>query len=505
MLQGSLANKGCGLYGRRSFLPPCSLIVSVGELLQNFVSRFLAQVIPLSTAETADSGRRKSLHGHWSSRAAFVMAVTGSAVGIGNIWRFPYMAGENGGGAFVLVYLMCVSMIGLPVMMSEILIGRRGRRNPLATMALLGEEEGSTRQWRWVGALGVVAGLLILSYYSVVAGWTLAYALKSASGEFVNANVARIGVAFAEFTASWWRLALAHTAFLAVTIFVIARGVERGLEWAVRFMVPALLLLMLVLLTYSVSSGSFGRAVMFLFTPDFSALGWGGVLAAMGQAFFSLSIGMGAIMAFGAYLPEETSIVASAATVVVADSAIAILAGLVIFPIVFANGLDPGEGPGLVFHTLPLAFGELPFGVLFATLFFILLAFAAWTSSLGLMEPAVAWLIENYSYPRPKAALTVGLLIWLLGFGSILSFNELFDFRFLRGTLYENIDYLTSNIMLPLSGLLITVFAAWTMCRNSTADELGGAGALYGIWRFLARYVAPLAILFIFLQAVGLV
>lgn len=414
------------------------------------------------------------------------------------------MAGANGGGAFVLVYLACVFLIGMPVMMSEILIGRRGRRNPVSTMALLGEEEGSSRQWRWVGAIGVVAGVLILSYYSVVAGWTLGYALKSVRGEFLGVDSIAVGTLFADFTGNWFAVAVAHTLFMVMVTVVIARGVERGLERAVRFMVPGLLGLMLILLVYSLTSGAFMQGMRFLFTPDFAALGWGGVLAALGQAFFSLSIGMGAVMAFGAYLPDETSITGSAATVVVADSVIAVLAGLVIFPIVFANGLDPAEGPGLVFNTLPVAFGEMPFGVFFGTVFFVLLVFAAWTSSLGLMEPGVAWLIEVKGLSRAAAAILVGGIIWAVGFGSVLSFNVLADFEFLRGTIYENIDYLTSNILLPLGGVVITVFAAWVMCRNSSADELGGSGMPYRIWRFLARYVAPVGITFVFLQAVGL-
>ena len=462
------------------------------------------------TQESTDSGRRQSLHGHWSSRLAFVLAVTGSAVGIGNIWKFPYLAGENGGGAFVFVYLLCVFLIGLPVLMSEILIGRRGRRNPVATMALLGEEEGSSPRWRLLGALGVVAGIFILSYYSVVAGWTLAYAPKALLGQFEGATPAEISALFDEFTGNWRAVAVAHTAFMVITVAVIARGVERGLERAVRFMVPALLLLMFVLLAYAVSSGALGRAAQFLFTPDFAALGWDGALVALGQAFFSLSIGMGAVMAYGAYLPEETSIAGASATVVVADSGIAILAGLMIFPIVFANGLDPAEGPGLVFNTLPVAFGQMPFGVFFGTVFFVLLVFAAWTSALGLMEPAVAWLLENYRCSRAQAAMMVGGLIWLVGFGTVLSFNELAGFYplgFISGfetrTIYDNVDYITSNVMLPVGGVFITVFAAWVMCRNSTAEELGGAGAAYKAWRFLARFVAPVAISFVFLQAIG--
>jgi len=353
----------------------------------------------------AGGEKRDSLHGHWSSRMAFILAVTGSAVGLGNIWKFPYIAGQNGGGAFVLVYLVCVVVIGMPVMMSEILIGRRGRRNPIATMELLGKEEGSSGNWRLVGSMGVLAGILILSYYSVIAGWTLAYVLKSATGVFVGASAAEVGAEFSGFVGNWKAIGFSHTLFMALTIFVVARGVERGLEQAVRFMVPALLILMLVLLGYSINSGFFGQGVAFMFTPDFDKLTWNSVLAALGQAFFTLSIGMGAIMAYGAYLPEETSITGASAAVVTADTAIAILAGLAIFPLVFANGLDPADGPGLVFQTLPLAFGNMAGGVFFSTIFFVLLSFAAWTSAIGLMEPAVAWMVEHYNRTRAQATV----------------------------------------------------------------------------------------------------
>ena len=450
----------------------------------------------------ADGDKRRSLHGHWSSRMAFILAVTGSAVGLGNIWKFPYIAGQNGGGAFVLVYLICVILIGMPVMMSEILLGRRGRRNPVATMELLGAEEGSSTRWKWVGGLGVFAGILILSYYSVIAGWVLAYVVKSASGQFAGATAETVTSTLNAYTGNWFAVALTHTIFMGATVFVVARGVERGLEQAVRFMVPALLLLMLALLGYSINSGHFMDGVNFMFSPSWDKLTWGSVLAALGQAFFTLSIGMGAVMAYGAYLPEETSITGSSATVVVADTAIAMLAGLVIFPLVFANGLSPGEGPKLVFETLPLAFGKMTGGTFFATVFFVLLSFAAWTSALGLVEPAVAWLVEHFNKTRTEAAVTIGGIIWVVGLGSVLSFNVLDDFTFLAGTIYDNIDYLTSNIMLPLGGLLITVFAGWVMCRNSSADELGGAGTSYKAWRLLARFVAPIGILLVLINAV---
>jgi NSS family neurotransmitter:Na+ symporter len=390
----------------------------------------------------------------------------------------------------------------MPVMMSEILIGRRGRRNPVATMELLGREEGSSVHWRVVGAMGVLAGILILSYYSMIAGWTLAYIGKSASSSFAGASATAVAAQFGEFVGDWKTVVFWHTIFMSLCVFVVARGVERGLEQAVRFMVPALLILMLVLLGYSISTGFFSQGVAFMFTADFDKLGWGGVLAALGQAFFTLSIGMGAIMAYGAYLPEETSITGSAAAVVTADTSIAILAGLAIFPLVFANGLDPAEGPGLVFQTLPLAFGQMPGGVFFSTIFFVLLAFAAWTSAIGLMEPGVAFIVEQYHRTRAQATIIVGGLIWFIGLGSALSFNVLKDTKFLAGTFFDNVDYLTSNIMLPLGGLLITIFAGWVMCRNSTSDELGGSGSLYSAWRILARFIAPIGILFVLINAV---
>jgi len=325
----------------------------------------------------------------------------------------------------------------------------------------------------------------------------------SITGTFSGASAAQVNAVFETFTGDWLQVAAAHTTFMAITIFVVARGVERGLEQAVKFMVPALILLLLILLVYSINSGGFALGLSFLFRPDFESLTWNAVLIAMGQAFFTLSLGMGALMAYGAYLPEETSIISTSVTVVIADTIIAILAGLIIFPVVFANGLSPSDGPGLMFDTLPLAFGQMNGGVVFATVFFSLLAFAAWTSALGLMEPAVAWLVEHHNRTRVQAAGMVGGCIWLLGLGTVLSFNVLADLRFFRGTIYDNIEFLTSNVMLPLVGMMITIFAAWIMCRNSTADELGGAGTAYRLWRFLASYVAPVAILLIFLRAVG--
>ncbi len=445
------------------------------------------------------------MHGQWSSRLAFILAVAGSAVGLGNIWKFPYIAGQNGGGAFVLVYLLCVFLVGLPIMMSEVLLGRRGRRNPMSTMRILGEEEAGTPRWQLLGLGGLITSFLILSYYSVIGGWTLHYIVLAARDSFANADAAVVNRLFDGLVGSVGNLAFWHSVFMGLTAFVVARGVEQGLESAVRFMVPALVLIMLALLAYAISSGDFERGLHFLFDPDFSKLTPTAMLVAMGQAFFSLSVGMGAVMAYGAYLPQNESIIKTSIAVVSADTGIALLAGLVIFPIVFANGLDPAEGPGLVFHTLPLALGQMPGGALVGTAFFVLLAFAGLTSAISLLEPVVAWLIERRGMRRGPAGLLAGTGVWVLGWFTIVSFNVAADVKFLRGTFFDNIDFLTSNIMLPLGGFFLTVFAGWVMSPNSSADELDpSAGPIYRVWRFLARYVVPVAVALVFLNAIGL-
>ncbi len=449
--------------------------------------------------------KRTSLHGFWSSRLAFVLAVSGSAVGLGNIWRFPFMVGENGGGAFVLFYLLCVFAIGLPIMISEVMVGRRGRRNPIATMHIVGEEEGSHAAWSLVGVMGIIAGFLILSFYSVIGAWTIAYFGHSLVGNFSHLPKDEIHGLFEALQANPLKVVVLHTIFMTLTVIIVGRGVERGLERLVRFLMPALVFLLGVLLVYSIIAADFARGVEFLFRADFAALTPSSMLMAMGQAFFTLSLGMGAIMAYGAYLPEGTSISRTSFAVVVVDTMIALVSGLVIFPIVFAYGLDPAQGPGLVFETLPLAFGIMPWGWLLGPLFFLLLLLAAWTSAIGLLEPAVAWSVESHGLSRRSVAIVIGILIWAMGLLTVFSFNLLSDVRIFGGTLFDNIDHLASNVLLPLGGFLITVFAGWIMCKNSSADELGiGTGPAYRTWRFLARWVAPVSVLLVFLHAAGI-
>ncbi len=449
--------------------------------------------------------KRTSIHGHWSSRAAFVLAATGSAVGLGNIWRFPYLTGENGGGAFVLVYIACVIVVGLPLMMAEIMLGRRGRSSPINTMRHLVEDEGHSKLWELLGWSGVAAGFLILSFYSVIAGWTLIYIFEAATGTFNGATAETVGLMFTDLLASPWIMFGLHTTFIAMTVFVVGRGVEQGLEKAVKFLMPALFLILLLLVAYSMTTGHFMEGVRFLFTPDFSKLQPGTVLVALGQAFFSLSLGMGAIMAYGAYLPEDASIPRISVTVALADTGVALIAGLAIFPIVFANGLEPGQGPGLIFVTLPIAFADMGFGQIYGTLFFLLLAFAAWTSTISLIEPAVAWLVEQRGLRRLPAAMVCGGIAWVIGIGSVLSFNHWQTYTLIGRNFQEFIEHIAANIMLPLGGLAIAVYAGWFLSKKASVEEMGaGDGKVYKTWRFLVRYVTPILVIIVFLNASGI-
>ena len=449
--------------------------------------------------------RNASLHGQWSSRLAFILAATGSAVGLGNIWKFPYIAGENGGGAFVVIYLLCILAIGIPIMMAEIMLGRRGRQSPINTMKDLAEEAGASRFWSWLGWLGVLAGFLILSYYSVIAGWAMAYVVRLASGVFEGATADGVSNIFGQFIADPEKLLAWHSLFMILTMLVVARGVK-GLERAVKFLMPALLVILTLLVGYAMDQGAFEQGVSFLFKADFSKVTSEGVLTAMGHAFFTLSLGMGAIMVYGSYLPSKVSIGSTAVIIAMADTAVALLAGLAIFPIVFANGLEPGSGPGLIFQTLPIAFGHMAYGSFFGSLFFILLVFAAWSSSISLIEPAVAWLVENRNMSRMRACIWAGLVTWVVGIGTVLSFNLTADVKIFGKTFFDVLDYLTANIMLPLGGLCIAIFAGWVMSKENSASELSLKRPLmYKGWNILVKFISPVAVIIVFLKAIDLI
>ncbi len=448
--------------------------------------------------------KRQSLHGEWSSRWAFILAATGSAVGLGNIWKFPYITGENGGGAFVLVYLLCIALVGIPIMIAEIMLGRLGRRSPINTMRHLVQEARANPRWQYLGWLGVVAGFLILSYYSVIAGWAMAYFFRVASGGFDGADTDQVTAAFDGLLASPEVLLAWHTIFMLMTMLVVARGVRAGLEAAVRLLMPLLFVLLAVMVGYAMSTGAFMDGVRFLFEPDFSRLSGTSVLVAMGHAFFTLSLGMGAIMIYGSYLPQNASITQAGFWIAGADTLVALMAGLAIFPIVFANGLEPGAGPGLIFVTLPIAFGNMPAGALFGALFFLLLVFAAWSSAISLIEPAVTHLVEDHGQSRIQACVKAGLATWLLGIGTVLSFNWWADIKLFGKTFFDALDFLTANIMLPLGGLFIAIFAGWVLSRRDSERELGGDLG-YRLWRFTVRYVSPLAVFVVFLRSIEVI
>ena len=448
---------------------------------------------------------RTSSHGEWSSRTAFILAATGSAVGLGNIWKFPYITGENGGGAFVLIYILCVIFIGIPIMLAEVYLGKRGRLNPIASIKYISEKENRSRNWQVIGLIGILAGILILSYYAVIAGWTMAYSVRTAFGTLNNIDALGAATIFENLISDPERLLAWHTIFMIITVVVVAKGVKSGLESAVIRLMPALLVLLLALVIFSSIEGKFYDGLSFMLYPDFSQVTWKTVLIAMGQAFFSLSLGMGALMVYGSYLSSDISIPQTCVIVALLDTLVALLAGLAIFPIVLSSGLEMTQGPGLIFQTLTVAFAAMPGGQLFGTLFFILLIFAAWTSSISLIEPMIIWLIEKYNITRIRAAIIAATFAWIIGIGTILSFNIGAEIKIFNMTIFELLDYLTSNILLPMGGIMITIFVGWLVAKENIDVELEiKSNILRFIWYFSARIVAPIAVIFVMLNALGL-
>ncbi|MDF1779835.1 MAG: sodium-dependent transporter [Alcanivoracaceae bacterium] len=457
----------------------------------------------------------KPVHGVWASRWVFILAATGSAVGLGNIWKFPYITGDYGGGAFVLVYLACILIIGIPVMTAEIMLGRRGGMSPIHSMQALAKQAEAKKSWSLIGYMGALAGFFILSFYSVVAGWALYYVFKMPTA-FAGATAESVGATFDGLLAAPYTLTAMHFVFMVMTMGVVAFGVNKGLERMVRIVMPLLFLLLAILLGYAATTGHFSDGLAFLFTFDFSKLTSEAVIVAMGHSFFTLSLGLGAIMAYGAYMPREmivggvkkpVSIGSTVLIIALLDTLVALVAGMAIFPIVFANGLEPSAGPGLMFVTLPLAFSAMPMGVLFGTLFFVLVVCAAWSSSISLGEPLVAWLVER-SWNRVKASVLIGVLAFVLGMGSVWSFNIFAgaEYKLFDRTFFDLLEYLTTNIMLPLGGLLIAIYAGWVMKETHVRKELGMKNfKLYMVWRAVVRIFAPLAIAVVFLNALGVI
>lgn len=435
-----------------------------------------------------------------------MLATAGSAIGLGNIWKLPYMIGVNGGSAFVLVFILSIFFVGIPLMMTEILLGRRAQKNPLNGIETLAVEAKASPYWKLIGGMGMLTGLLILSFYSVIGGWVLSYIAEAARGTFAGIQGAQSTANFNHLLASPFTLLFWHTVFMCLTMGVVARGVNSGLEKANNILIPALFAILLILLGYSMSVGDMQAAFHFMFSPDFSKITPVAVLSALGHAFFSLSLGMGAVMVYGSYLQRHVSIARTTIYIALADTMLGLLVGLAIYALVFANHLAPNAGPGLIFQTLPIAFGNMPWGSLIATLFFMLVAFAAWTSAISLVEPTIAWVVENTEISRKTSTTVLGLLIWLLGVTVVLSFNDWQHIKIAFGlNIFETLDKLTSTILLPLGGLLMAIFAGYFMRKDHVQEELNLDNEKFKLWRFTNNYIAPIAIIAVFLYLFGLI
>jgi NSS family neurotransmitter:Na+ symporter len=439
----------------------------------------------------------------WLSRWGFILAATGSAVGLGNIWKFPYITGEYGGGAFVLMYLACILAIGIPVMMTEIALGRRGRGSPIDAFGRVVRENGGSPLWKAVGGMAMLAGFMILCFYVVVAGWAFAYTWKMLDGSLAASSVEALAGVFDAHNANPWQLGGWSVLVALLTLWVVGKGVQAGVERAFRWMMPGLALMLIVLVAYAWTSGSFKQGFDFLFSFDASKITGEALLAALGHAFFTLSLASGAILTYGSYLPDGQSIARTTLVVALADTCVALLAGLAIFPVIFANGMSPSAGPGLIFMSLPLAFQQMPFGSLFGVLFFAMVSVAALTSAISMIEAAVAYLNEKHGISRAKAAMGAGALLLLISLLAMLSFNLAAEWKLFGFTLFDGLDYLTSRWMMPLGGILMVILAGYCLRPEIMREELALSTAGYALWLFMVRYVSPVLITMVFLHALG--
>nr|WP_298964370.1 sodium-dependent transporter [uncultured Halomonas sp.] len=440
----------------------------------------------------------------WLGRWGFMLAATGSAVGLGNIWKFPYITGEFGGGAFVLVYLACIFAVGVPVMMTEIAFGRRGRGSPVDALRRVVNESGRSSVWSLIGWMAMLCGFMVLSFYVVVAGWSFAYLWKMLTGGLSGSSVDDMAAVFGANNANPLTLGFWSTLVTLLTMVIVGKGVQKGIEKSVSWMMPGLVIMLVVLIGFGLFSGGFGAAVNFLFSFNAGSLSSEGLLAALGHAFFTLSLASGAILTYGSYLPKEASIGRTTVSVAVADTVVALMAGLAIFPVIFANGMNPGQGPGLIFMSLPLAFQAMPLGTLFGILFFLMLSMAALTSAISMVEATVSWLCDNKGLSRPAAAWGTGIVLWLISTLAMLSFNLGAEWTLADKTFFDWLDYLTSRWMMPLGGLGMVVLAGFVLQSDTFREELGLSPLPYALWLAMVRYVSPLGIVVIFVDALGI-
>ena len=451
----------------------------------------------------------KKERGNFGSKLGVILASAGSAVGLGNIWRFPYETGNHGGAAFILIYLGCILLLGLPIMIAEFLIGRHSQANTARAYQIL----APGTQWRWVGRMGVLAGFLILGYYSVVAGWTLEYIFEAVSNSFAGKTPAEFISSFQSFSSNPWRPALWLTLFLLATHFIIVKGVEKGIEKSSKIMMPTLFIIILILVGCSVTLPGAGKGIEFLLKPDFSKVDGNVFLGAMGQAFFSLSLGMGCLCTYASYFSKNTNLTRTAFSVGIIDTFVAVLAGFIIFPAAFSVGIQPDAGPSLIFITLPNVFQQAFSGIpilayIFSVMFSVLLALAALTSTISLHEVVTAYLHEEFNFTRGKAARLVTTGCILLGILCSLSLGVTKEFTIFGLGMFDLFDFVTAKLMLPLGGLLISIFTGWYLDKKLVWSEITNNGTLkvptYKLIIFILKYVAPIAISVIFINELGL-
>jgi len=446
---------------------------------------------------------RISIHGGWSSEWTFVAAATSSAIGLGSLWRFAYLAGANGGARFVLVYLLCALLVAAPILVAQVVLGARGRADPVHAVEAAALESAVSRHWRGIGYLSLFTSLLILSYFSVIGGWLLVYTRWLYEGDLAAASARQIGEQFGSLLANTPLQLLAHLIFMGTVWLVVALGIHRGLGLLVRAALPVLLLLLVMLVLYAFRMGNMAAALNFLFTPPEAGFTWDSALTALGQAFFSFSLSMGGVMAYGAYLPDRRPIMRLILTVILLDTLVSVLAGLAIFPLVFAQRLEPSVGPGLMFVTLPYIFGNVQSGGLVGTAFFVLVLLAALGSAIALLEPGTAWLVQRFRWRRPVAALVLAGISWALGLLTIFSFSVWPSWRPAGRSVFAWIDWISADLLLPICGLLVAIFVGWRMRREASRDELFVEHPrFYALWRFLLRYIAPPAIATILLAGI---
>jgi neurotransmitter:Na+ symporter, NSS family len=442
--------------------------------------------------------------GFWGSRMGFILAASGSAIGLGNVWKFPYIVGENGGGAFVLIYLVCIFIIGTPIMLAEFTLGRKTNLNPVGAFASLKPKSS----FIGIGYMGVLAGFLILSFYGVVGGWTFAYVVKSVTGSVLSfTSPKEAGAFFGNFISNTRETLFYHALFMGICIAIVLRGVHGGIEKACNILMPTLVLFLILLMIRSLTLDGAMEGVAFYLHPDFSKINGNTVLIALGQAFFSLSLGMGCMITYGSYLSDKENLTSSTVYVVMFDTLIALLVGMVIFPAVFAMGLEPAEGPSLVFSVLPTVFTSMPMGHVVSVIFFTLLAIAAITSGISLLEVVVAYFIDQRGWQREKAVIIVGLAIFAFGVPSGLSFGAMADIKLADMTFFDHVDNIASNYLLPLGGMLTAIFIGWVWGTKNAHAEIEKNKNIFKFpwaqcWEFLIRYITPIAVGIVFLAKI---